>query len=142
MTKELNDRGSEADEQSLLKGSVLSEREKKEDSPDAAPDKARIEPRRCESRSKFDSQRGRNPGFSKEPEHGAVHKAAKNSGAKTRESLRIKLFIKATSFTGDGQSIPHNQTSLNPTSLPLVLCPSRDVTILSFRAKREFLLIR
>jgi len=77
--KELNDRWSEADEQSLLKGSVLSEREKKEDSPDAAPDKARIEPRRCESRSKLDSQRGRNPGFSKEPEHGAVHKAAKNS---------------------------------------------------------------
>ena len=41
----------------------------------------------------------------------------KQPEAKTKESLRIKFFIYPASFTWNGQSIAHNQSSHNTTSL-------------------------
>jgi len=85
--KELNNRGPEADEESLLKWAVLSEGEQKKDPPDASPNKAGVEPRWSEVRSEFDSQFGREPGSPKEPEQGAVHKGTKTAGCEDQTKL-------------------------------------------------------
>ena len=55
-------------------------------------DKAGIKPRRSESRSKLDSQFGRDPCSSKEPDHGAVHKASKGTCSQDQGKLAYEAF--------------------------------------------------